>query len=33
MLINRLPEIEVPEDDPFKFDKLDRKPCANTFFL
>ena len=31
MLINRLPEIEVPEDDPFKFDKLDRKPCANTF--
>ena len=31
MLINRLPEIEIPEDDPFKFDQLDRKTCANTF--
>ena len=31
MLINRLPEIDIPEDDPFKFDQLDRKPCANTF--
>lgn len=31
MLINRLPEIDIPEDDPFKFDQLDRKSCANTF--
>ena len=26
-----MPEIEVPEDEPFKYDKLKRKPCANTF--
>lgn len=31
MLINRLPEIEIPEDNPFKFDQLDRKACADTF--
>lgn len=31
MLRNRLPEIEIPEEDPFRFDKLNRRPCANTF--
>ena len=31
MLKNRLPEIEIPEEDPFKYDKLKRQSCANTF--
>ena len=31
MLRNRLPEIEIPEDDPFKNDKFDRKSCADIF--
>lgn len=31
MLQNRLPEIEVPEDNPFANDILDREPCVNTF--
>jgi energy-coupling factor transporter ATP-binding protein EcfA2 len=31
MLRNRLPEIEVPKDDPFKNDKLGRKDCADAF--
>lgn len=31
MLRNRLPEIEVPEDNPFQYDKLKREPRANTF--
>lgn len=30
MLRNRLPEIEIPEDNPFLYDKLKREPCANT---
>ena len=30
MLKNRLPEIEIPEEDPFKYDKLKRNTCANT---
>jgi hypothetical protein len=28
MLRNRLPEIEIPVDDPFKYDKLDRISSA-----
>ena len=31
MLRNRLPEIEIPVDDPFKYDKLDRISSAETF--
>lgn len=31
MLRNRLPEIDIPEDDPFKNDKLNRKSCADIF--
>ena len=31
MLRNRLPEIEVPKENPFINDKLKREPCANTF--
>lgn len=31
MLRNKLPEIEILEEDPFKYDKLNRRPCANTF--
>ena len=31
MLRNRLPEIEIPEDNPFKNDILNRESCANTF--
>ena len=31
MLRNRLPEIEIPVDDPFKYDKLNRISCADTF--
>lgn len=31
MLKNRLPEIEIPEEDPFMYDKLKRKSCAHTF--
>ena len=31
MLRNKLPEIEIPEEDPFKYDKLKRRTCANTF--
>jgi len=31
MLRNRLPEIEIPEDNPFKNDKLDRKTNADIF--
>ena len=31
MLRNRLPEIEVPQDDPFKNDKLGRKDSADAF--
>ena len=30
MLRNRLPEIEIPENNPFQYDKLKREPCANT---
>ena len=30
ILRNRLPEIEIPEDNPFLYDKLKREPCANT---
>lgn len=32
MLLNRLPEIEIPEGNPFENDKLDRKTCA-IFFI
>lgn len=31
MLRNRLPEIEIPNDNPFQNDKLNRKSCADTF--
>ena len=31
MLRNRLPEIDIPEGNPFENDKLDRKTCANIF--
>jgi energy-coupling factor transporter ATP-binding protein EcfA2 len=31
MLRNRLPEIEIPEGNPFQNDKLDRKSCADIF--
>lgn len=31
MLRNRLPEIEIPEDNPFKNDKFNRKTCADIF--
>lgn len=31
MLKNKLPEIDIPKEDPFKYDKLNRRPCANTF--
>ena len=31
MLRNRLPEIDVPEDNPFVNDKLNRESCVNTF--
>lgn len=31
MLRNRLPEIEIPKDNPFQYDKLNREPRANTF--
>ncbi|UPS43457.1 KAP family NTPase [Prevotella sp. E15-22] len=31
MLRNRLPEIEIPYDNPFQNDKLNRKSCADTF--
>lgn len=31
MLRNRLPEVEIPEGNPFQYDKLKREPCANTF--
>lgn len=31
MLRNKLPDIEIPEEDPFKYDKLNRIPCASTF--
>jgi energy-coupling factor transporter ATP-binding protein EcfA2 len=31
MLRNRLPEIEIPEEAPFQFDKLNRRVPANTF--
>ena len=32
MIRNRLPEIEIPEGNPFENDKLNRMPCANTFY-
>ena len=32
MLRNRLPEIEIPEEYPFQNDRLNRQPCANTFY-
>lgn len=31
MLRNRLPEIEIPDDNPFLNDKLGRSECADTF--
>lgn len=31
MLRNRMPEIEIPEDNPFQLDKLKRELRANTF--
>ena len=31
MLRNRLPDIEIPKEVPFQFDKLNRRPCANIF--
>ena len=31
LLRNRLPEIEIPVENPFQYDKLKREPCANTF--
>ena len=31
MLRNRLPEIEIPKENPFENDKLNRKSCAKTF--
>ena len=31
MLRNRLPDIDISDDNPFANDKLDRTPCANTF--
>lgn len=31
MLRNRLPDIDISDNDPFANDKLDRTPCANTF--
>ena len=31
MLRNRLPEVEIPDENPFQYDKLKREPCANTF--
>lgn len=31
MLRNKLPEIEIPEDNPFLNDKLERKSCADIF--
>jgi len=31
MLRNRLPEIEIPKDNPFQYDKLKRESRANTF--
>ena len=31
MLRNRLPDVEIPKEAPFQFDKLNRRPCANTF--
>ena len=32
MLGNRLPEIEILEDNPFQYDKQKRESHANTFF-
>ena len=31
MLISRMPEIEIPKENPFENDKLNRKPCADIF--
>lgn len=31
MLRNRLPEIEIPKENPFENDKLNREACANAF--